>query len=205
MAYQSIWYNSGLPESIVDSIEEDLKPFQMEMNQSRLYQNEIDENKRKSKNAWVPSNHWLAGFMWHFVNKANQENFRYDITAIDGETMQFTQYNEGDFYGWHRDVSVSTYHIKQAKTNQDPNNVNDFLTFNNEYIRKLSFILQLSDHNSYEGGNVQLLDESGQKYFVPRQRGTVVVFDSRTSHRVLKVTKGVRKSIVGWCVGPRWR
>jgi PKHD-type hydroxylase len=205
MAYQSVWYSTGLPESIVDSIEEDLKPFQMEMEQSRLSGNNIDENTRNSKNAWVPSNHWLAGLMWYFVDKANQENFRYDITAIDGGSMQFTQYNEGNFYRWHKDVSISTYHTKQATSNQDPNTVNDFLAFSNEYVRKLSFILQLSDHNSYEGGNVQLLDEDGKKYFIPRQRGTVIVFDSRTSHRVLKVTRGVRKSIVGWCVGPRWK
>lgn len=205
MAYQSVWYNTGIPESIVDIIEEDLKPFQSEMKQSTLHGNVLNTDKRNSNNAWIPSNHWLGGFMWHYVNKANLENFRYDITAIDGENMQFTQYNEGNFYGWHKDVSLSNYHISQATSNQDPNLVNDFLSFNTEYVRKLSFILQLSDSNSYMGGNVQLLDENGDKYFVPRQRGTIVVFDSRTSHRVLKVTQGVRKSIVGWCVGPRWK
>ncbi|NBU78239.1 MAG: 2OG-Fe(II) oxygenase, partial [Sphingomonadaceae bacterium] len=28
---------------------------------------------------------------------------------------------------------------------------------------------------------------------------------SRTMHRVLKVTKGTRKSLVGWTVGKRWK
>ena len=41
-------------------------------------------------------------------------------------------------------------------------------------------------------------------YIVPRKRGTIVLFDSRTQHRVLKVTKGTRKSIVGWVCGKRW-
>ena len=50
-----------------------------------------------------------------------------------------------------------------------------------------------------------MLDETGKSYFAPRKRGTVILFDSRTQHRVLKVTKGVRKSIVGWTVGPRWK
>ena len=59
--------------------------------------------------------------------------------------------------------------------------------------------------DDYEGGNVQLMDESGNAYVVPRQRGSIVLFDSRTQHRVLKVTKGVRKSLVGWTVGPRWK
>jgi PKHD-type hydroxylase len=72
-------------------------------------------------------------------------------------------------------------------------------------VRKLSFVLQLSDPEDYEGGNLQLLDESGSTYFAPRQKGTMILFDSRTQHRVLKVKKGVRKSIVGWTVGPRWK
>ena len=48
-----------------------------------------------------------------------------------------------------------------------------------------------------------LLMKEGNVIFAPRKRGTVVLFDSRTQHRVLKVTKGTRKSIVGWVVGPR--
>ena len=56
-----------------------------------------------------------------------------------------------------------------------------------------------------EGGNVQLIDDGGQSYIAPRQRGCIILFDSRTPHRVLKVTKGTRRSIVGWVVGKRWR
>ena len=81
----------------------------------------------------------------------------------------------------------------------------DFVNENIELVRKLSFSLQLSDPDDYEGGNVQLMDEAGNAYVVPRQRGSIVLFDSRTQHRVLKVTKGVRKSLVGWTVGPRWK
>ena len=47
-----------------------------------------------------------------------------------------------------------------------------------ELIRKLSFSIQLSDPDDYEGGNFQLLDEGGQSYIVPRQRGCIVLFDS---------------------------
>jgi PKHD-type hydroxylase len=74
-----------------------------------------------------------------------------------------------------------------------------------ELVRKLSFTLQLSDPEDYEGGQVQFLDENGRTYFAPKRKGTLVLFDSRTQHRVLKVTKGLRKSIVGWVVGPRWK
>ena len=75
---------------------------------------------------------------------------------------------------------------------------------NIELVRKLSFSLQLSDPDSYSGGNVQIMDDSGASHIVPRKRGTIVLFDSRAQHRVLKVTKGQRRSIVGWVVGRRW-
>jgi len=65
--------------------------------------------------------------------------------------------------------------------------------------------MQLSDPEDYEGGNLQLMDENGKTYFAPRTRGTIIIFDSRTQHRVLKVTSGVRRSIVAWVVGPRWK
>ena len=37
----------------------------------------------------------------------------------------------------------------------------DFVNENIEMVRKLSFAMQLSDPDDYEGGNVQLLDEAG--------------------------------------------
>jgi predicted 2-oxoglutarate/Fe(II)-dependent dioxygenase YbiX len=63
----------------------------------------------------------------------------------------------------------------------------------------------LSDPDTYEGGNLQILAEDGKSYYAPRQRGTIILFDSRTQHRVKKVTKGVRKSLVGWVCGNRWK
>ena len=72
-------------------------------------------------------------------------------------------------------------------------------------MRKLSFSLQLSDPDQYTGGELEFLDNSGKTMFAPKQRGTMVVFDSRLKHRVRRVKSGLRKSIVGWVVGPRWK
>ena len=38
---------------------------------------------------------------------------------------------------------------------------------NIEMVRKLSFAMQLSDPDDYEGGNVQLLDEAGNLILFP--------------------------------------
>ena len=45
--------------------------------------------------------------MWHYVERANRENFLYDLRCIDGESMQYTQYGVGQYYGWHNDAGLS--------------------------------------------------------------------------------------------------
>ena len=206
MAYQSIWYYTDLPEKVVDLIEEDLaEKFEPQMGDSKLFGDALNKEKRNSQNAWIPTTHWCAGFLWHYIQRANRENFLYDLRNIDGESMQFTRYEAGQFYGWHNDAGLATQYKPISVGNRSEGLGKDFMNENIEIIRKLSFTLQLSDPDDYEGGNVQFLDESGKSYFAPRQRGCLVLFDSRTSHRVLKVTKGIRKSIVGWTVGPRWK
>ena len=213
MAYQSIWYYTGLPKDIVNILDDYVsEKFDSEMRDSELIGRHKDKNKRNSENAWINTNHWIAGFLWHYVNKANRENLLYDLTNIDGENLQYTKYSEGQYYNWHNDAGISNYYKPQYVANsgnsdEDSDNlqVTDFLKTSCELVRKLSFTLQLSDPDEYEGGNVQLIDDSGKSYIAPRQRGTIILFDSRTQHRVIKVKKGVRKSIVGWVLGPRWR
>ena len=205
MAFQSIWFFSDLPEDIVDLIEKDLtEKFDSQFQDSKLHGDALNKEKRNSQNTWIPTTHWVAGFLWHYVQRANRENFLYDLRNIDGESLQYTRYSEGEFYGWHNDAGLQTQYKPQSVGNLAEGLANDFVNENIELVRKLSFSLQLSGPDDYEGGNVQFIDEAGNSYFAPRKRGTIVLFDSRTQHRVLKVTKGVRKSIVGWVVGKRW-
>ena len=206
MALQSVWYYTNLPDKIIDIIEEDLSNnFESQMGDSKLYGNNLNKDRRNSQNAWIPTTHWVAGFIWHYVQRANRENFLYDLRNIDGESMQFTKYGVGQFYGFHNDAGLANQYKPVTVGNQEEGLEKDFIKQNTSMIRKLSFAMQLSDPDDYEGGNVQLMDEAGNNYIVPRKKGCIVLFDSRTQHRVLKVTKGTRKSIVGWTVGPRWK
>ena len=208
MAYQSIWYFTDLPADIVNIIERDVsEKFDMNMGESRLDGNTVNKDKRNSYNEWIPTNHWVGGFLWHYVQRANRENFLYDLRCIDAESMQYTRYAEGQYYHWHNDSGLASHYkpISNGDRKETDKQQQDFMNENTELVRKLSFTLQLSDPDDYEGGNVQLLDERGENYIAPRQRGCIILFDSRTQHRVLKVTKGTRKSIVGWVVGPRWK
>ena len=161
MAFQSTWYFSGLPKKVVDLIEKDL-----------------------GEDSTVPVDSWVGGLVWHYIKRSNRENFMYNLSHLDGDSIKFKTYNEGEGQTWHVD----------AKPLED----------GEEDVRKISFTIQLSDVDDYEGGNMQFLDEAGALYNIPRQRGTVVLFDSAARHRVNKVTKGKRKSLVGWAVGKRW-
>lgn len=208
MALQSIWYYTEMPENLVDILEKDtISTFEHQMADSRLSGDSLNTDKRNSKNAWIPTSHWIGGFIWHYVQRANRENFLYDIRNIDGENIQFTRYSEGEFYSWHNDAGLSTHYKPTSVGNRgnDEQIIQDFVNENCELIRKLSVVVQLSDPDEYEGGNLQIIDESGRSCVAPRKRGTVIIFDSRSQHRVLKVTKGVRRSLVSWVVGPRWK
>jgi predicted 2-oxoglutarate/Fe(II)-dependent dioxygenase YbiX len=197
MAFQSYWYQTNLPEEIIKIVEEDIKTFDESRSQSYLTGDRINTEKRKSENAWIPTTHWVAGLIWHYVQRANRENFLYDLNSIDNESLQYTFYHEGQFYEWHTDSSLSSQH--------SPASYDEALSPPKEFVRKLSVVLQLSDPESYEGGNLEIQDYEGGTYTAPREKGTIIMFDSRALHRVTPVTKGIRKSIVGWVVGPRWR
>ena len=131
--------------------------------------------------------------VWHFLREANKIQFNYDLEYF--QAIQFAEYKDGGFYGWHQDASGI-----------DPNNE----------TRKLSLTLVLSDPNKFEGGELQFytgdrpMEDMGE--ITGKQvtndinsQGSVIVFDSRDWHRVRPVLLGVRYSVVCWCVGPNFK
>ena len=205
MAFLTCWHMTNLPTEMVEIAEKDLLQFDPMANDSQIMGAQVDKVIRNSKNAWIPTSNWIGGWLWYYIEKVNRENFCYDLTEIDGGSVQYTQYGPGQFYNWHIDAGLDTCYKPQFIAGSGQNLAQDQISLNGEYIRKLSFALQLSDPNDYTGGEVQLQFASRETCFIPKQRGTIAVFDSRTLHRVKKVTGGKRKSLVGWIEGPRWR
>ena len=192
MASTCCWYETRIPEPLMKNIIEDLDS----VNENIFIKSEVNPNKpnlqnniRKSQHCWIPSSYWIGGFLWHYIMNANKDNFLYDISHIEQDMIQYTQYNKGDFYGWHTDMDICDIN--------EPD----------QLVRKLSFTLQLTNHDEYTGGDLEFadFDDSTQRFTVPKSRGTVIVFDSRTPHRVLPIKSGIRKSLVGWVVGKRWK
>jgi PKHD-type hydroxylase len=118
-----------------------------------------------------------------FVQASNRTNFGVDIDAPFD--LQFTEYHGSarGKYDWHQDV---------------------WLESDRPYDRKLSVVVQLSDPGDYQGGAFEFfgLQAPGES-FAPR--GSVLIFPSFLQHRVNAVTGGIRRSLVSWVEGPRWR
>jgi len=205
MASSVCWEFTELPVEVIDILENDIKKFDTSIQPSLLVGDFSNTHIRSSQNTWINTSHWIGGWLWYYVSKINRANFLYDITDIDNETLQYTHYKEGQFYSWHSDTALDTYHKPQVRFASTVSRGQEEMIQTGEYVRKLSFTLQLSEPTDYRGGEVEFLDSEGQRFLAPKQRGTMIVFDSRTRHRVRKVKEGLRKSIVGWVVGPRWK
>ena len=108
---------------------------------------------------------------------ANDNLFGYDLFSF-GENLQFTEYVAPDGkYDSHIDI------------------------FPNGLIRKLTIVVQLTNPEDYDGGDLELLCSVENPIPTPRNRGTVIVFPSWLMHRVTPVTRGKRHSLVGWING----
>jgi PKHD-type hydroxylase len=145
----------------------------------------IDYNYRRSKVSWLKLNdetHFIYEKIIYLMKEANKIMWNFNITNLI-EPIQLSEYNEGSenetpgHYDWHMDLGQ------------------------NYSTRKISVSIQLSDENDYEGGDLEFkIHNSDIK--APREKGTIVFFPSYIIHRVTKVTKGQRKSLVLWLHGP---
>jgi PKHD-type hydroxylase len=144
----------------------------------------IVEDIRKTEIAWIhPSEDtaWLYRILTDHIHKANQEWFQFDLDTI--EALQYSVYNPGGFYDKHVDM----HHIGPGKT-----------------PRKLSFTVQLSDPSEYEGGDM-LIHNMHNPWPIAKQKGGITFFPSYVLHEVTPVTKGTRKALVGWILGPAFK
>lgn len=203
MAFQLMWYETKLPEGVVDLMVSDLQNFDSDLELGKLGTNKnggVNLDRRNNQATFIPGSHWIAGFCHHYISMANQNNFMYDIENFGHNVLQYSAYGPGEYYDWHVDTSIADNHSNEGRSAEE-----NFIINQTEKVRKLSISVQLSSPEEYSGGEFQLLTDDNDSYFAPKERGTIIIFDSRMRHRVRKVNSGCRKSLVGWVVGPRWR
>ena len=154
---------------------------------SSFKQGKIAENSglvnRKSKVVWI-NNVDICRKVFNIAKKINKKaNWNLNITNI--EPLQYSEYKENDEYGWHIDKHNVPY--------------------SDGRVRKISFSIFLND--DYVGGefDIEIYGPSRKKRYMTIKKENdknIFFFQSDMWHRVRPVKQGIKKSIVGWVLGP---
>ena len=144
------------------------------------------------------------------VRRVNEDYFKFDLSFH--ETYQFTSYKAPDEkYTWHCDGHFEPYTEEECK--DDPNKDERLNTY-----RKLSYSVNLTHPDKYEGGHFEWTDpfQQNPQTMTPdniifraqqnaREQGSIIIFPSFVYHQVTPVLRGLRQSLVGWIAGPTFR
>jgi PKHD-type hydroxylase len=180
-----VFYEQIIPEKLVDLMVEELSQYDSTYVEGQIgdrTNGATFESKRSSKVSWMYEDDWICSIFAHYFHIANKEEWEYELNGLDG--IQITRYDVNDHYAWHSDYGTAE---------------------DDRYTRKLSATILVTDPSEYEGGDLEFIDYHNNLVVAPRQKGTMVVFDSRVPHRVTPVTKGQRISLVTWMLGPKLR
>lgn len=157
---------------------------------STKYDNVLERELRNS-DVFFFGEKWIFERVQQSILQANQDG-QWNLNITNMEPLQFSEYGEGGYYDWHFDALGY------------PNGPD--VRFPG-MIRKLSISVLMNDAADYEGGAFEV--NAGYEHNKPVTRaveltnaGDMVVFPSLVAHRVAPVTKGTRKSLVCWVVGP---
>ena len=143
-----------------------------------------DTKMRITTISWLPFK--AMPDMYRIIERSmlqvNGNHFGYEGMSIT-EPAQFTEYPKGGFYDWHMDAEVNCQF-------EPP-------------VRKISMTILLSPPSEFEGGDLEFMTEGNK----PPQllQGQAIFFCSLLRHRVSKVKKGVRRSLVMWFGGPPFK
>lgn len=138
--------------------------------------NILNKEVRDVKNVALPTWGGLGAQMAGMGLEANRQAWKFDITYAN--QCDYLIYDVEGHYKAHTDTVMDP---KQAD------------------CRKLTVLAFLNE--DFEGGRLFLMLGS-EKVYPPQNAGTVLVFPSFVLHGVEPVTKGTRRSVVTWMVGP---
>jgi PKHD-type hydroxylase len=183
--YPFVTWRSGFSNEELDKIVEYGDSLEKEKAIVGGHSKEDDiSDVRESQISWLRMSDetmWIYDRLAYIARQLNGQFYKFNLYGFN-EEIQYTTYNsdtEGH-YTWHVDAGPSN-------AGAPP--------------RKFSIVMQLSDPNEYEGGDLEVFT-SQHPTPIDRERGIIAAFPSYTLHRVSPVTKGIRKSLVIWVTGP---
>jgi PKHD-type hydroxylase len=176
------WFENGFSSQEVDTIING--SLEYEFQKAVIIDEHNTDKFRKSNVKWLPYDskwEWVIDKIMSQVIEANNTIWNFDLKSII-DNIQYTEYEgNGGHYDWHLDIG--------------PGSISH---------RKISVVIQLSEPNEYEGGDLQIM--TGSEYVtIPKGKGNVVVFPSFLLHRVVPLTSGNRKSLVLWIGGEHYK
>ena len=199
VTFPYIYWDGFFSELELNAIEDYCKNIESGelLNLGGLINGSEDTNDvRKSEGKFInpgPDNQWMFDKLNMITAHVNNNFFNYELLGYEG--IQYTEYNKkGDNYGWHIDMVFGNSDFKDSRSN------------NGGFIipRKLSFSLILSDTSTYKGGQFEI-DIGGPIQIAEQKRGRIIAFPSYIKHQVTPIKSGVRKSIVWWVLGPKFK
>lgn len=180
------YFKSYFSQDYCNSIIEKSKGLQFQ--KANLGEDGLSSNHshRKSDVTWLYPQDFpdLYEEMWKLEREANKNWFGFHIDNL--EYIQLAKY-DGNVKG-------------EYKRHKDVFWVND-----NPRHRKLSAVIQLSNPEHYEGGDLSFFECA--EYPNPeeiKQQGTVIFFPAFIDHQASPVLKGTRYSMAVWFEGPKW-
>ncbi len=164
----------------------------LDNNKSPIENGVVDSSIRSSRVAFHNPNNenrWIFDRFNRVIESLNSQYFNFDINGYSA--FQYSEYHaeEQGKYDWHMDIYLGDVPTHEYET------------------RKLSLTMLLNEPGvDFEGGDFELIQSSLDKHqTIQLEKGKIVVFPSFIFHRVKPVTRGVRKSLVIWVVGPKFR
>lgn len=157
-----------------------------------LFNNESNYSERKVKLSFIDRkdhiNSWIFDKMNTLIGYYNDNNFGFDLTGYD--YMQYAEYTPSCHQNYHMDMNfaLDTTHLSDT-------------------LRKLTVVLLLNEPGvDFTGGDFVLnLSSQERAERMPLRKGSVVLFPSFLIHRVMPVESGLRKTLVVWPIGPKFR
>lgn len=132
-----------------------------------------------------PDTAWIFDRLNTVIQIMNEQFYGFDLNGY--EKFQYTLYDgkENGRYDYHIDTTLG-------------------IIGSNEMTRKLSLTMCLND--TFKGGEFHIsVGSEDNPLVVPAQKGRIILFPSFVSHRVTPVTSGIRRSLVVWIMGPKFR
>tara|TARA_R110000796_G_scaffold164094_1_gene281034 strand:+ start:46 stop:603 length:558 start_codon:yes stop_codon:yes gene_type:complete len=185
MRYGDPYETIVISKTLINRTLDKLKSEKFKMSTGKTLSS-TNETKRNSNVTFIDDHVILKEFLDVTKRINNNASWNFNIDTI--EPLQYGEYNKSQEYGWHVDQHNKPYSDRR--------------------VRKISFSVFIND--DYTGGEFDLELHSPSiktryETFSKLPLNTALFFQSDYWHRVRPVTKGVRKSLVGWVLGPKFK